>query len=92
VYDPILLANAVATLDQLSNGRFLFGITPGWDEFEVRNHRLDPARRWDVMRENVLAMRELWTTDDAEFHGRFLRLKWATWRVNVRRLVETPLV
>jgi len=71
LYDPIILAKQVATLDHLSSGRFLFGITPGWLEEEVRNHGVDPAQRWQVMREKVLTMKAIWTQEEAEFHGRF---------------------
>ena len=72
VYDPILLAKQAATLDQISQGRFLFGITAGWDDLLFRNHGIDPALRWQVMREKVLAVKELWTQPEAEFHGRFV--------------------
>lgn len=72
LYDPIILAKQVTTLDHLSSGRFLFGITPGWLEDEVRNHGVDPKLRWQVMREKVLAMKAIWTRDEAEFHGRFV--------------------
>ena len=71
VYDPILLAQQAATLDQISQGRFLFGVTAGWDDLLFRNHGIDPALRWQVMREKVLAVKELWTRPEAEFHGRF---------------------
>lgn len=72
IYDPIILARQVATLDQISGGRFLFGITPGWDELEIQNHGVDPALRWRVMREKVLALKGLWTEQESEFHGRFV--------------------
>jgi probable F420-dependent oxidoreductase len=74
LYDPIILAKQVATLDVISQGRFLFGITPGWFEEEMRNHGLDPAFRWKVIREKVLAMKALWTEDGAQFHGRFVNI------------------
>jgi probable F420-dependent oxidoreductase len=72
LYDPIILAKQVATLDHVSSGRFLFGITPGWLEDEVRNHGVNPALRWQVMREKVLAMKAIWTGEKVEFHGRFV--------------------
>ena len=71
-HDPITLAKQIATLDLLSNGRFLFGVGAGWNREELRNHGTDPARRWEVMRERVLAMRRIWTEDEAEFHGAFV--------------------
>jgi len=70
--DPIVLAKEVATLDWLSGGRALFGVGGGWNREEMRNHGTDPATRWDLMRERILAMKEIWTRDEAEFHGRFV--------------------
>jgi probable F420-dependent oxidoreductase len=70
--DPIVTAKEVATLDWLSNGRFLFGVGGGWNREEMRHHGTDPATRWHLMRERILAMKEIWTNDEAEFHGRFV--------------------
>ena len=70
--DPITTAKEVATLDYLSNGRFLFGVGGGWNLEEMANHGTDPARRWPLMRERVLAMKEIWTHDEAEYHGEFV--------------------
>jgi probable F420-dependent oxidoreductase len=67
--DPITTAKEVATLDLLSGGRFLFGIGGGWNREEMENHGTDPVRRFAVMGERVLAMKEIWTKDEAEFHG-----------------------
>jgi probable F420-dependent oxidoreductase len=68
--DPIDLAKQVSTLDMLSNGRFLFGIGGGWNREEMANHGTNPARRFEIMRERVLAMKEIWANDEAEFHGK----------------------
>jgi probable F420-dependent oxidoreductase len=67
--DPIVTANAIATLDQISGGRFEFGIGAGWNVAEMANHGVDPARRWASMRERVEAMKELWTRDVADYEG-----------------------
>jgi probable F420-dependent oxidoreductase len=67
--DPIVLAKEVATLDHLSNGRFLFGVGGGWNVEEMANHGTDATRRWRLLRERVLAMKQIWTSDEAEFHG-----------------------
>jgi probable F420-dependent oxidoreductase len=69
-HDPIRLAKQVTTLDHLSAGRFVFGVGAGWLTEEIRNHGVDPAARWDIMREQVLAMKTIWTEDEAEFHGK----------------------
>jgi probable F420-dependent oxidoreductase len=67
--DPIQLAKEVATLDLLSGGRFLFGIGGGWNREEMANHGTDPSKRFEIMRENVLAMKAIWSSDEAEYHG-----------------------
>ena len=67
--DPIVLAKQVASLDVMSGGRFVLGVGAGWNAEEIADHGVDPARRWAVMRERVLAMRAIWTADQAEFHG-----------------------
>jgi len=68
--DPINCAKAVASVDYLSDGRFLFGVGGGWNEGEMRNHGTDPATRFRLMRERLEAMRALWTQEQAAFHGR----------------------
>ena len=70
--DPIVLAKQVATLDHISGGRFLFGVAAGWLEEEMRNHGVNPPQRWDIMREHLLAMKEIWTHEEAEFHGEYV--------------------
>jgi probable F420-dependent oxidoreductase len=70
--DPITTAKAVASLDFLSRGRVLFGIGGGWNAEEMENHGTDFKKRWRVLRERVLAMKEIWTKEEAEFHGEFV--------------------
>ena len=67
-----MLAHEAASLDHLSGGRFELGIGAGWNLEEMRNHGTDPSRALRVMRERVLAMREIWTQDEASFHGEFV--------------------
>jgi probable F420-dependent oxidoreductase len=67
--DPIVTAKEVASLDQLSGGRFLFGVGAGWNIEEMENHGTDPRRRFSLMRERVEAMKAIWTQDEAEYHG-----------------------
>ncbi|GIW40799.1 MAG: LLM class F420-dependent oxidoreductase [Candidatus Binatia bacterium] len=71
--DPIVTAKEVASLDFLSNGRFLFGIGGGWNVEEMENHGTNFRTRWKLLRERVLAMKEIWTKEEAEFHGEFVR-------------------
>ena len=70
--DPIVTAKEVATVDLLSGGRFLFGVGGGWNRSEMANHGTDFATRFRLMRERVLAMKAIWTNDEAEFHGDFV--------------------
>ncbi|KAA0274203.1 MAG: LLM class F420-dependent oxidoreductase [Acidobacteria bacterium] len=68
--DPITTAKAVATIDRLSGGRFLFGVGAGWNLEEMANHGTDPRTRFSLMRERVEAMKAIWTADEASYHGR----------------------
>jgi probable F420-dependent oxidoreductase len=67
--DPIVTAKCVASLDWLSNGRFLFGIGGGWNVDEMENHGARYETRFKLMRERILAMKALWTQEKAAFHG-----------------------
>ncbi len=69
VRDPITLAKEVASLDTISNGRFVLGIGAGWNREEMENHGANFKNRWPIMREKVLAMKAIWSQDEAEFHG-----------------------
>lgn len=70
--DPITMANQVASVDQLSNGRLLFGIGGGWNAEEMENHGTPFNRRWKILRENIEAMKEIWEHEEAEYHGEFV--------------------
>lgn len=67
--DPIVTAKQVASVDHLSGGRFEFGVGAGWNREEMVNHGTDPRRRFGIMRERVEAMKEIWTCDEASYHG-----------------------
>jgi probable F420-dependent oxidoreductase len=70
--DPITTAKEIATLDNLSKGRFIFGIGGGWNEEEMENHGTNPKTRFKLLRERVLAMKAMWTQEEPEFHGQFV--------------------
>jgi probable F420-dependent oxidoreductase len=72
-HEPIVTAKAIASLDQLSGGRFVFGIGGGWNVDEMENHGARYETRFKMMREHVLAMKELWTREQASFHGEFVK-------------------
>jgi probable F420-dependent oxidoreductase len=77
--DPITTAKEVASLDQLSGGRFIFGIGGGWNAEEMGHHGTAFKSRWRLGRDRVLAMKEIWTRPEPEFHGEFVRFDkiWA---------------
>ena len=70
--DPIQTAKQVASLDRISDGRFLFGIGIGWNADEMENHGTVFATRAKLVRERVEAMKEIWTKSKAEYHGEFV--------------------
>src|ERR1700736_4315900 len=67
--DAIQTAKLVASIDQVSNGRFLFGIGGGWNAEEIENHGTEFTSRFKKMREQIEAMKEIWTKSTAEYHG-----------------------
>ena len=70
--DPIQTAKLVASLDQVSGGRFLFGVGAGWNAEEMAHHGTAFATRFKLMRERIAAMKEIWTKPKAEYHGEFV--------------------
>lgn len=71
-HEPIVTAKTIASLDQLSGGRFVFGIGGGWNVDEMENHGATHKDRFKIMREHVLAMKTIWTQEEASFHGQFV--------------------
>lgn len=69
--NPLLLAKEIATLDHFSSGRFIFGIGAGWLQEETEIMGGNFAHRWSQTREAILAMKELWTKEEGEYHGKF---------------------
>jgi len=70
--DAIQTAKLVASIDQVSGGRFLFGVGGGWNQDEMENHGTAYASRFRRMRESIDAMKEIWTNSKAEYHGGFV--------------------
>ena len=69
--NPLLLAKEIASLDRFSGGRFLFGIGTGWLREETEIFGGDFDHRWTQTREALEVMKELWTKDEAEYHGKY---------------------
>jgi probable F420-dependent oxidoreductase len=70
--DPIVTAKLVSTIDQLSAGRFLFGVGNGWNKDEIENHGTDFVSRHKLARERIEAMKTIWTEEEPEYHGEFV--------------------
>src|SRR2546430_12253377 len=67
--DTIQTAKLVASLDQVSGGRFLFGIGGGWNQDEIEDHGTVFATRMQKMREQIEAMKAIWTETEPQYHG-----------------------
>jgi probable F420-dependent oxidoreductase len=67
--DTIQTAKLVASLDQICGGRCIFGIGGGWNAEEMEDHGTVYATRFKKMREQIAALKEIWTKDEAEYHG-----------------------
>jgi len=85
-HEPISLAKAVASVDHLSGGRFLFGVGAGWNLEEMRHHGVEPRQRFALMRERIEAMQAIWTQEEASYEGRHVRFEriWS-WPKPVQR-------
>ena len=74
-HDPIVMAKQISTIDNVSDGRFVLGVGFGWNREEMAAHGVDYAARRDVVREKVLAMKALWSQDDASFRGAHVQVE-----------------
>jgi probable F420-dependent oxidoreductase len=79
--DPITTAKEVASVDRLSGGRMIFGVGAGWNLEEMRNHGTDPSTRFKILRERIEACKEMWSNEEATYHGEF---------VNFDQIVSRP--
>jgi probable F420-dependent oxidoreductase len=70
--DPIITAKEAASIDLISNGRFVFGVGAGWNLEEMRDHGTDPKTRGALLDERIEAIKALWTTEPAEYHGKYV--------------------
>jgi probable F420-dependent oxidoreductase len=90
--DPIVTAKCVASLDQLSGGRFIFGIGGGWNVDEMENHGAHYETRFKLMRERILAMKALWTEDEAQYHGQMVNFDPAWMYPKPRQKPHPPIL
>jgi probable F420-dependent oxidoreductase len=75
--DPLITAKSIASLDRLSDGRFIFGTAFGWNRDEAENHP-GAAEQWPmrhaVIREKVELMRAVWSQEVASYEGEYVHL------------------
>ncbi len=71
--DPIITAKEVSSIDQLSRGRFLFGVGNGWNQDEIENHGTAFKTRHKLARERIEAMKAIWANEEPEYQGEFVR-------------------
>ena len=71
-HDPIALAKTVATVDQISSGRFIFGVGAGWLAAEMENHGVSYSTRYRQIEDQLSAMKAIWTEGEAEFQGEYV--------------------
>ncbi|MGI9426685.1 MAG: TIGR03619 family F420-dependent LLM class oxidoreductase, partial [Hyphomicrobiaceae bacterium] len=84
--DPIQLAKEVASLDMVSQGRFIFGVGGGWNAEEIANHGTAFKTRFKLMRERIEAMKVIWTEDKPEYQGEFVNFgTMMTWPKPVQK-------
>ena len=72
-HDPIALAKTVATVDQISSGRFIFGVGTGWLAEEMENHGVNYSTRYRQIEDQLSAMKTIWSDDEAEYRGKFVQ-------------------
>jgi probable F420-dependent oxidoreductase len=90
--DTIQTAKLVASLDQVSNGRFLFGIGCGWNAEEMEDHGTVYETRALKMREQIEAMKEIWTKEQPEYHGTIVKFPpMTTWPKPVQK-PQPPII
>src|ERR1700740_282701 len=84
--DTIQTAKLVASIDQVSGGRFLFGVGGGWNQDEVESHGTVFKTRFKKMREQIEAMTEIWTKSEPEYEGEIVNVpKMRPWPKPVQK-------
>ncbi|AGB26556.1 putative F420-dependent oxidoreductase, Rv2161c family [Mycobacterium sp. JS623] len=90
--DPIITAKEAASIDLISNGRFIFGVGAGWNLEEMRNHGTDSKTRGALLDERIEAIKALWTTEPAEYHGKYVDFESSYMRPKPVQKPHPPIV
>src|SRR6201987_4369940 len=84
--DTVQTAKLVASIDQVSGGRFLFGIGIGWNAEEMEDHGTVFSTRAKLVRERIEAMKAIWTETKPEYHGKLVNFDpMMTWPKPVQK-------
>jgi len=78
LHHPVMVAEYVATVDNLSAGKFLFGVGLGYRDAEFRSFGIDKRQRRGRLVEGLQVIRKLWSEDAVNFQGEFFRLDGVT--------------
>jgi probable F420-dependent oxidoreductase len=89
--DPIITAKEAASIDLISGGRFVFGVGAGWNIEELRHHGTDPKTRGALLDERIEAITTLWTTEPAEYHGKYVDFESSYCRPKPVRQPHPPI-
>lgn len=90
--DPIVTAKEAASIDLISNGRFVFGVGAGWNLEEMRDHGTDPKTRGALLDERIEAIKALWTDEPAEYHGKYVDFESSYMRPKPVQKPHPPIV
>jgi len=90
--DPIVTAKEAASIDLISNGRFVFGVGAGWNLEEMRDHGTDPKTRGALLDERIESIKALWTTEPAEYHGKYVDFEPSYMRPKPVQKPHPPIV
>jgi probable F420-dependent oxidoreductase len=90
--DPIVTAKEAASIDLISNGRFVFGVGAGWNLEEMRDHGTDPKTRGALLDERIEAIKALWTNEPAEYHGKYVDFESSYMRPKPVQKPHPPIV
>ena len=71
-HEPITFAKALVTLDHVSKGRLILGVGAGWYEEEAERLGYPFAERGAITDEYLAAIKELWTSEDPRFQGKYV--------------------
>ena len=74
LHNPVDVAESVATMDAICNGRFIFGVGIGYRDEEFAAFGIKSNERVPRLRESLELMKMLWTEDEVEYSGKYYQL------------------